>query len=509
MAQRPPLTLTAELEKLEQSITLTLQEIDHNFSKTHRIVTNSIIPIVERYAKESTAVWEGSKFWKQFFEASANVALSNYQEEEVEEEPTYGEPTAAGADGTTYVTHDSSAFPNSSPANYERTRGPAVDDDGDEILQTSVAAEHHAQGGGGADSDDDDDYLLDDSMLDSLNLTGAITHHSTPKPKAGKPPQQQQQPARPWANIESPFEAFKKELTPDPFSGGGGGRNDAADDDSDTSLTDSLLLPPSTPPTNRSRRRPTLRAHNPSTPTPTTTTTTITSSPFLPPHTARRTPGGGTTDALLHRVLDKNWRVQATPLGKAPASKYRATTTGATTPHSTRRLFTAPHINSDTDSDDDRSPEKPQLHTKHLFSPSPAPGPRAAHLNLGPKTPTTTAKHKGKGKAVLDPWIHNDATNTNSGGEEDEEEEEEEDSDDNILGYSPPQTIQFSFPARKLLATPAREASRRIVKDILMTAGAAGDTSSASQGGGGDSFSSPPFVSGRGGGGGDSDEDIF
>lgn len=81
---RPPLSLTAELEKLEQSITLTLQgfffslflffykkesgrligvvvEIDHNFSKAHRIVTTSIIPIVERYAKESEAVWDGSK----------------------------------------------------------------------------------------------------------------------------------------------------------------------------------------------------------------------------------------------------------------------------------------------------------------------------------------------------------------------------------------------------------------------------------------------------------------
>ncbi|KAH0612600.1 uncharacterized protein H6S33_008980 [Morchella sextelata] len=473
MAQRPPLTLTAELEKLEQSITLTLQEIDHNFSKTHRIVTNSIIPIVERYAKESTAVWEGSKFWKQFFEASANVALSNYQEEE---ESTYGEPTAA-AEGTTYVTHDSSAFPNSSPANYERTRGAPADDDEDETLQTTATTEQHAQGDADSD-DDDDDYLLDDSMLDSLNLTGAITHHSTPKPKAAKPPQQQQQqPTKQWANIESPFETFKKELTPDPFPGGA----DAADD-SDTSLTDSLLLP-STPPTNRSRAH--SRRHDPSTPTPTT------SSPFLPPplHTARKTPGGGaTTDALLHRVLDKNWRVQATPLGKAPASKYRTTT--AATPHSSRRLFTAAHL--DADSDDDRSPEKPQLHTKHLFSPSPASAPRAAHLNLGPKTPTTA---KGKARAV-DAWDNDD----DRGGDDDE------DSDDNILGYSPPQTIQFSFPAAKLLATPAREASRRIVKDILMTAGA-GDLS-ASQGG--DSFSSPPFVSGKGGSRwGDSDEDIF
>jgi hypothetical protein len=60
MAQRS-LTLTEELEKLEQQITLTLQEIDSNFSKAHRIVTSSILPIVEEYAKHSGEVWEGSK----------------------------------------------------------------------------------------------------------------------------------------------------------------------------------------------------------------------------------------------------------------------------------------------------------------------------------------------------------------------------------------------------------------------------------------------------------------
>lgn len=73
-----PLTLTEELEKLEQSITLTLQgnppppayqlraytdkpEIDHNFSQAHRIVTTSILPLVEQYAENSRDVWEGAK----------------------------------------------------------------------------------------------------------------------------------------------------------------------------------------------------------------------------------------------------------------------------------------------------------------------------------------------------------------------------------------------------------------------------------------------------------------
>lgn len=78
IAPQRNLSLTEELEKLEQSITLTLQggkyrafcfwtqpdnraEIDHNFSKAHRIVTSSILPIVEQYAEHSKSVWEGSK----------------------------------------------------------------------------------------------------------------------------------------------------------------------------------------------------------------------------------------------------------------------------------------------------------------------------------------------------------------------------------------------------------------------------------------------------------------
>lgn len=85
--------MTEELERLEQSITLTLQgmllmlfsccsisslapflgrqsfsgtdsslpEIDHNFSKAHRIVTTSILPLVEQYGEHSKNVWEASK----------------------------------------------------------------------------------------------------------------------------------------------------------------------------------------------------------------------------------------------------------------------------------------------------------------------------------------------------------------------------------------------------------------------------------------------------------------
>lgn len=187
-------------------------------------------------------------------------------------------------------------------------------------------------------------------------------------------------------------------------------------------------------------------------------------------------------------MLDKNWRVQATPLGKQPASKYRTITQPSAATPRRGPLFGVP------DDDDESlmsSPPKPQFHTAHIFDSPPPRG--STRLDLGPKTPTTVKHNYGGPSAAksgggatsrynLDDW-------------------DEEDSDDLILprGYSPPVTIQFSLPPSKLLATPAREASRRIVKDILMTAGAA-DESGATD-------SSPPMVRGRMDE--DSDDDMF
>ena len=52
---------------------------------------------------------------------------------------------------------------------------------------------------------------------------------------------------------------------------------------------------------------------------------------------------------------------------------------------------------------------------------------------------------------------------------------DDDDDDDEFmssLGFSPPVTIQFSIPQRQILATPARVASKQLVRDILRTAGA-------------------------------------
>ncbi|CAG8526439.1 11129_t:CDS:2 [Ambispora gerdemannii] len=58
-----------QLEWLEQNITLTLQEIDHNFSSCHQTVTTRVLPQIERYAEVSRDVCENAKLWLSFFES--------------------------------------------------------------------------------------------------------------------------------------------------------------------------------------------------------------------------------------------------------------------------------------------------------------------------------------------------------------------------------------------------------------------------------------------------------
>ncbi|CAB4391925.1 hypothetical protein RhiirA5_362282 [Rhizophagus irregularis] len=61
--------LTARLEKLEQNITLTLQEVDHNFSACQYKVTTKVLPQITRFACVSEDIWENSKLWWSFFES--------------------------------------------------------------------------------------------------------------------------------------------------------------------------------------------------------------------------------------------------------------------------------------------------------------------------------------------------------------------------------------------------------------------------------------------------------
>nr|CAG8498999.1 2886_t:CDS:2 [Entrophospora candida] len=69
--------LTAKLEKLEQKITLTLQEIDHNFSTCHHRVTTKILPQIMRYGELSEEIFNNSQYWLMFYNQLNSIKPRN------------------------------------------------------------------------------------------------------------------------------------------------------------------------------------------------------------------------------------------------------------------------------------------------------------------------------------------------------------------------------------------------------------------------------------------------
>lgn len=372
------LTLTEELEKLEQSITLTLQEIDHNFSRAHRIVTTSILPIVEQYAKHSEAVWEGSKFWKQFFEASANVSLSGYEEATSDESTTH-EDTQASQTYDSELTEDTVTGATATPPKPSSCH---------------------------ADEDHDDT-----SILSSPSLAHA---HSTPRaPHTGTKAQASSAAAgATFADYPSPYEALKREVH-------GGAASPGPD--------------PITP--GKAQALPDM-------------TMTPTSSPFMPTTTQRRVGAAPTnTDPLLHRVLDKTYRIAATP----HTARKQKQAVGFTPGTSSRPA--APRW-----ADDSSPPSSPAPQLRADIFSSPLKAPRTPGVSVQ-RTPArgTDNRFRISGTGVF-----------STGGQGVWESDSDE---DDALDFSPPKTMQFHVPQSRLLQTPAREASKRIVEDLLLTAG--------------------------------------
>ena len=405
-----PLTLPEELEKLEQSITLTLQEIDANFSRAHRIVTSSIIPVVEQYGQHSDAVWQGSKFWKEFFEASANISLTGYEEPDATDA---GEETEVGRDeGETLESEVT-----------ERPRSRATDEFGEETTAGIEAS----------------------SLMDSPSMSVKAAAHGTPKTaqrqkQKGRVKEEETEDSSSFADYPSPYEQLRREMA-----------------------GESTAKQPATPGTAYTSRP----------------------SPFKA--TAERRQPTGNADPLLHRVLDRNYRIGATPRTtqrtRFGISKPSAAAAEDTRAQPTRTLN--PALDSSPFSP---ALEAPQLRAEIFGTPADAKRRKA-------KGAPSPSKVRTPGVSVQRPVTQSGFTPDNdrlgttrktlfTGGKDRNNEQTEfdkrdelylSDSDDDSApfgGMSPPKTIAFNMPQSRLLQTPAKEASRRMVDDLLLTAGA-------------------------------------
>lgn len=471
-----PLSTTEELERLEQSITLTLQEIDRNFSKAHRIVTANILPVVEQYGENCRAVWEASKFWKQFFEAAANVSLSGYEEQGADDESTTAEETV------TTVTQDDDD-------EEEETQQLQPDDSAageDTSMSTPQRATH-------------DESVLTDVGSDDLS-------GSTPRPPTSRSSRPQ------FAKMHSPYEALRQELKRSGRSRAGDNDNDNNDDDStamldesrgagdegaagvvdsndnddgyDSSAADSALL------AERTARLPDM---------------SMTPRLSLDERHRRAAEDEQASrqrekDPLLHHILDKTYRIGATPHKTSKTVKARGlsprrlkVTEGPRQPSPAReRERERERKSAWHDSSPMSSPEMavPQLRSAAFLSPMRTTSYRSklAAATTGPRTPgvsvqTPATKAKTRDFALdeelgTDPPPNLDSVRRPGGlfGRKNKDEitweSSDEDGDDDLYGgMSPPKTISFALPPSKLLQTPAREASKRIVQDILLTAG--------------------------------------
>ncbi|KAL8733162.1 MAG: hypothetical protein Q9181_003693 [Wetmoreana brouardii] len=122
----------------------------------------------------------------------------------------------------------------------------------------------------------------------------------------------------------------------------------------------------------------------------------------------------------------------------------------------------------DDDENLDSSPAvpAPELHSEIFGTPAAAGG-RRKHLPgvsvltpaRGKKgtTPVRKPSDKTPGKGVVkDVW---------------DSDSDDDDGEGLVGGMSPPKTMQFHVPQSRLLRTPGIEASKKIVQDLLLTAG--------------------------------------
>lgn len=234
---------------------------------------------------------------------------------------------------------------------------------------------------------------MDDSLLDNGDISGSTPRAPRTKTLFSDSPR--------MAQMSSPYEDLRRDYK--------GNSNEEYDD---------TQIPPTTPGTQS--RIPDMSM-------------TPQSSPFDP---TQYLPSNATQqrvnqDPLLHRVLDKNYRIQATPLA---ARKEKKTPSNKPSWRDNASPMSSP-------------PEAaPQLHAE-IFS-----SPIRKQYNA-PRTPGVSVQTpaKGKAKETASKFSKKDEISWESDSDEDAEGVYRE------LGMSPPKTIQFNLPQSRLLQTPGKD----------------------------------------------------
>ena len=346
------------------------------------------------------------QFWKQFFEASANVSLSGYED-------------LAGSEDNTAMTAEESTVHNETTADYTPRPRSAGDHDATMTADQSSSMYHEHEG-------QQEESLLADNDGD---LTG-----STPRPPATKTLSLRPQ----FANLSSPYESLKREY--DNKAGGSRTPGAAPEEEEDTELL--------------------FQQHTARLP-----------DMSMTPRASLDASGlalddddndldfgkGKNKDPLMHRMLDKNYRIAATPhkgaaTGVSPI-KWKVDKLATPAKGKERQQQQQQQARPLWEDSPTSSPEMavPQLRSAAFMSPV-----RAAYKGkakaaaAAPRTPGVSVQTPAAGRKTKDVFA---AAEQKVSGRYDDEITWDSDSD-GLGGMSPPKTIQFALRPSKLLQTP-------------------------------------------------------
>jgi DASH complex subunit ASK1 len=307
------------------------------------------------------------------------------------------------------------------------------------------------------ESSDFQHHREDESALsdDGGTLTG-----STPRPPATKSLSAKPQ----FAGLGSPYEVLRREMkkkeTTGTSSSAPAGNNAGADDDGEEDDTELLFQ-------QHTARLPDMSMTPRSSLAPGTSDSRLDDSVFL---LAGARPKA--QDPLMHRVLDKNYRLMATPLkghsaapGVSPI-RWRVTEkkkgdNDTAVLHKGKEKDNAAAAKPIWADSPMSSPEiaMPKLRSEAFMSPV---RPSAYRNRLAaPRTPGVSVQTPAMGRKTRDVYAGRDKTPVTGGGGEKETDEitwesSGEEDEDIYGGMSPPKTINFALPPSKLLQTPGK-----------------------------------------------------
>lgn len=165
-----------------------------------------------------------------------------------------------------------------------------------------------------------------------------------------------------------------------------------------------------------------------------------------------RSAKGKSKDPLLHRVLDKNYRIQATPHKLSPIKLPGGRAAGLEDRDETRRALWQDSPMS--------SPEMaaPKMRTNLYSAASPlkSRGLARGGFGDGPRTPGVSVQTPGTARKTKDVFAEGSKGKRKRDPDEIDWDSDDEDMDDMFKGMSPPKTIQFALPPSKLMQTPGK-----------------------------------------------------